>query len=335
MATIAIIGSGAVGSLYGARLARAGHAVRFLMRRDLTAVRERGLDVRSCDGDFRLHPVDAHATPESIGKVDWVICSLKATALDEAEALIRPCVGERTRVVALMNGLGIEDTFAGWLGRERVFGAMAFVCINRGAPGVVHHLDYGRVTVGHLQDDPSETQALYDLFASADVETLTAPNLRYARWEKLCWNIPFSGLSVAAGGVHTGTILATPELRALVAVLIAEVVAVANADLAAAGHDGRLDATAMTEKMLAQTATMGDYRPSMVIDYALGQAMEVDTILGAPLRRAVELGVATPAMQAFHALVAAADLHNRGAIERLRAEDVHPSKARATRGGVT
>src|SRR5262245_26115210 len=105
MATIAVIGSGAVGGYYGARLAQAGHDVRFLMRSDLDAVRRSGLRVFSPLGDFHLPAPRVAASPEEIGPVDWVICSLKATALEEAPALVAPCVGPDTRIVALMNGL--------------------------------------------------------------------------------------------------------------------------------------------------------------------------------------------------------------------------------------
>ena len=105
---IAIIGAGGVGCFYGARLAQCGHEVRFLMRRDLSAVRQTGLTIKSCDGDFHLKAA-AFGQSDEIGVVDLVVCALKATAMDSAEGLIRPCVGPDTRVLALMNGLGIEE----------------------------------------------------------------------------------------------------------------------------------------------------------------------------------------------------------------------------------
>jgi 2-dehydropantoate 2-reductase len=314
VATIAVIGAGAVGCYYGARLAQAGHEVRFLMRRDLEAVRQRGLDVRSCDGDFRLAPVSAFATSEEIGPVDWVICSLKTTSLDDARDLIAPCLGPETRIVALMNGLGIEQRLADWFGAGRIFGAMAFVCINRGEPGVVRHLKYGRLSIGHLLDDPAETGRLADLLQGAGLDVVVAPNLRWARWDKLCWNIPFNGLSVAAGGIGTEAITGDPPLRALAERAMREVVAAGNADLAAAGSDARLDPGEVVTRMFQLTDTMGDYHTSMVLDFAAGRPLEVETILGAPSRRAAELGVDAPVMAALYAIVRAADLRQRGII---------------------
>lgn len=307
MATIAVIGSGAVGSYYGALLARAGHDVRFLMRRDLQAVRERGLEIRSPLGDFHLDNLQALASAAEIGPVEWVICSLKATALADARGLVEPVLAEHTRVVALMNGLGVEDAFAAWAPPGRVFGAMAFVCLNRGEPGVVHHIDYGRVSIGHYLDDAVELAALRALLVSGDVDVTVAPNLRFARWEKLCWNVPFNGLSVAAGGVGTATILADSELSTVAECAMREVVAAANADLAAAGSDARLDAQDIVDRMFAQTRTMGDYRTSMMLDFVEGRPLEVEAILGNPVRRARELGVDTPVMAALYALVRALD----------------------------
>lgn len=312
MATIAVIGAGAVGGYYGARLAQHGHDVRFLMRKDLVAVREHGLRVFSRDGDFQLPTVSAFSSPEEIGPVDWVICSLKATAIEDAQRLVSPCAGPQTRIVALMNGLGIEERFASWFDPARVFGGMAFVCINRGEPGVIHHLDYGRISIGHFLDDPTETALLRDLLESGGIEVAVAPNLRYARWEKLCWNVPFNGLSVAGGGIGTQSIVADPELRATAETAMREVITAGNADLVALGSDARLDAAEIVSRMFALTETMGDYRTSMVIDYVFARELEVEAILGNPVRRARELGVETPTMGALYALVRHAGRVRRG-----------------------
>ena len=303
MATVAVIGAGAVGGYYGARLAQVGHDVRFLCRSDLEIVRRNGLRVHSKDGDFSLPRVQAFASSSEIGPVDWVICSLKATALEEARELVAPCVGSGTRVVALMNGLGVEARFAEWFGEERVFGGMAFVCINRGEPGVIHHLDYGRVSIGHVLDDPAETEALRQLFESGHIEVAVAPNLRYARWEKLCWNVPFNGLSVAGGGIGTRTILDSPLLRDTAERAMNDVVRAGNADLESAGSPARLDPAEVIPRMFALTETMGDYRTSMVIDYVMGRPLESEAILGNPVRRATELGVEVPTMATLYALV--------------------------------
>jgi 2-dehydropantoate 2-reductase len=312
VATVAVIGAGAVGCYYGARLARAGHDVRFLMRRDLEAVRARGLEVRSPEGGFRLEAVGAFAEPEAMGIADWVVCSLKTTSLAEAEALVRPCVGPETRVVALMNGYGVEQRFAEWFGPGRVFGAMAFVCINRREPGVVDHLKYGRLSVGHFEDDPEEAEELAAVLRSANLDVVVAPNLLHARWEKLCWNIPFNGLSVAAGGVTTQEIVDDATLRRVAEAAMRETVRVGNADLAAARSAARLDEDEVVGRLFGLTDTMGAYWTSMALDFRDGRPLEVESILGNPARRAAELGAAVPTVDALYALVRFAEASARG-----------------------
>ncbi len=304
MASVAVIGAGAVGSYYGARLAQAGHDVRFLLRRDYEAVAERGLRVESHHGDFVLERPTIARDPAEIGPVDWVLCGLKATSLDDAPALIRPCLSPDTRVLAIMNGLGIEEALAESLGSERIFGGLGFTCLNRGEPGTVHHYGYGQVAIAHLHDDPAELDRALALWQGAVVEVSSAPSLLRARWEKLCWNVPFNGLTVAAGGVTTEAVVTDAALREDAHALMEEVVAAGNAALAAAASPERIDGEAVITRMFALTDVMGPYRPSTLIDFLEGRAIEVDAIFAEPARRARALGVPTPRLDQLTALLA-------------------------------
>ena len=304
VASVAVIGAGAVGSYYGARLAQAGHDVRFLLRRDYEAVAARGLRVESHHGDFVLERPTIARDPSDIGPVDWVLCGLKATSLDDAPALIRPCLSPETRVLAIMNGLGIEEALAGLLGSERIFGGLGFTCINRGEPGVIHHYEYGQIAIAHLRDDPAELGRALALWEGATVEVSSAPSLLRARWEKLCWNVPFNGLTVSAGGVTTEAIVTDPALREEARALMEEVVAAGNAALGAAGSAERIVGEAVIARMFALTDVMGPYRPSTLIDFLEGRAIEVEAIFAEPARRARALGVPTPRMDSLAALLA-------------------------------
>src|SRR3954468_783382 len=133
--SIAIVGSGALGSYYGARLALAGNDVRFLMRGELAAVRERGLTLREKDGTHHLENVAAFATPEEIGAVDLVFITLKTTANAELARLLPPLLGPGTLVVTLQNGLGNEENVASVVGEQRVLGGLCFIAVTRSAPG--------------------------------------------------------------------------------------------------------------------------------------------------------------------------------------------------------
>jgi len=301
--SIAIIGSGAVGGYYGARLAEAGHDVHFLVRRDYHVVKFSGLKVTSPDGDFTVTCPSVATDSSEIGPVDWVICALKSTSISEAHKLVKPCVGPHTRILVLMNGLGLEDSFAGWFGPEHVFGGLAFTCINRGKPGYIHHFAYGTVTIGHYMDDPVELAKAMELWSAARVQVVPATSLLRARWEKLCWNIPFSGLCVAAGGITTDLILGNDYLRDAAVTLMEEVIAAGNADLTHHSEHIRIDRPSMIDSMLKKTSTMGAYKPSTMIDFVEERRMEIEAIFGEPLSRANSLDVPVPQLALLTALL--------------------------------
>jgi 2-dehydropantoate 2-reductase len=304
---VAVIGAGAVGSYYGGRLAEAGHDVHFLMRRDYGAVTSGGLHCTSPDGGFSLPAPHVARTPAEIGPVDWIVCALKATSIEAVPELVTPCLASGTRIFVLMNGLGLEERFGEWFGRERIFGGMAFTCVNRGEPGRVHHLAYGAVTIGHLLDDPAEVDRALALWAPARVDVSGTTSLRKSRWEKLCWNIPFNGLCVAAGGVSTDIVVGDPGLRAAARDTMREVIAAGNADLESRDESARLDGDAIVERMFALTDSIGPYRPSTMIDFVEGRPLEVAAIFDAPLTRARQLDVPTPHLQILAALLTVLD----------------------------
>jgi 2-dehydropantoate 2-reductase len=273
------------------------------VRRDYHAVTANGLKVTSPDGGFILTNPHIAQNSDEIGPADWVICALKSSSFLDAHKLVRPCVGPGTRILVLMNGLGLEEHFAGWFGAERIFGGLAFTCINRGKPGYIHHLAYGTVTIGHFQDSPAELEVALSLWSGSKVRVLPAPSLLRSRWEKLCWNIPFSGLCVAAGGITTDRVLSHQGLKAAALNLMEEVIAAGNADLEFHGEKVRIDHDSMIDSMFTRTSAMGAYRPSTMIDYVEGKAMEIEAMFAEPLRRAGSLGLCVPCLTLLTALL--------------------------------
>jgi 2-dehydropantoate 2-reductase len=297
--TIAIIGSGALGSYYGGRLAEHGHDVHFLLRSDYEAVVRKGLTVRSCHGDFVLPPGTLHVynTSQRMPRVDLVIVAIKATANDQYEALIRPLVKDNTQILTLQNGLGNEDRLAELFGAERILGGLAFVCVNRIAPGIIHHLDYGLIRVGEfVEGKTASAERIVSLFTQSGIECNLLKSLRYGRWEKLVWNVPFNGLG-AVLDMATDQLLGHPSGEKLVRRIMAEVLA------AAAALGIQLPAGAI-EQRIGLTRTMGSYRSSMQIDRTLGRPMEVEAILGEPVRAAERAGIKVPHMATLYHLAA-------------------------------
>jgi len=295
MSKVAVVGAGAVGTYYGARLAEHGHDVAFILRSDYSAVSERGITVNSKDGDIRLHSPRITRSAIELAETfqpDWILCALKATALSDAERLISPLIDADTRLLAIINGLGIEEEFAKWMDPKRVFGGLAFTCINRLEPSVINHLDYGPLTVTHLGDDPLELTLAMSLWEQVKVVTSIADSRLAARYLKLCWNIPFNGLCVLTGGVSTEVIMQEPHLRSLAEKIMREVIEIGNADLVNSMGEfaPQLD-NRVVDELMTMTDTMIDYKPSTMIDFVEGREMEIDAIFQVPLTRGLMLGV--------------------------------------------
>lgn len=292
---IAIIGSGAVGCYYGGRLVEGGNDVHFLMRSDLEAVRERGLQVKSVKGDFHLTNVNAYRTTLHIGACDLVIIALKATANPVLPDILPPLLKEDTVLVTLQNGLGNDGFLAENFGADRVVGGLCFVCINRTAPGVIEHTSQGMISLGDFTGS-GHAAAVAELFQRSGIDGRMVENLACEQWKKLVWNVPFNGLSIVAGGVDTEKILASPPLELLVRELMHEVVGAA----AELGHALPLS---LVDEMVTRTRTMGGYKPSSLIDYLEGREVEVEAIWGEPCRRATSAGAGAGRLEMLYHLI--------------------------------
>lgn len=306
MSSVAVVGAGAIGSYYGARLAEAGHDVRFLLRRDYEAVAAGGLSVSSPLGDLRLESPRIGRTPAELaamGPADWIVLGLKATALPALPDLAGPLLSEGTRVLAILNGLDIEERVSALLPGHGVFAGLGFIGVRRGEPGRIVHEEFGALNIAHYGDDAGELERARALFEGSKVETPLSPNRLRARWEKLGWNIPFNGLCVIAGGVAVDRIARDGAMWETARRAMREVIAAGNADLAARGDAERIDGAALAERYETMTQGMGPYRPSTAIDHAEGRPLEVEAIFDTPARRAAELGVEAPTMALFASVI--------------------------------
>ena len=291
---IAVVGTGALGDFYGGMLARQGYDVHFLLRSDYEVVRQKGLTVRSRQGDFHLEEVQCYRRPDDIGPVDLVFVGLKTTANQWYEELIGPLMREDGLVLTAQNGLGNEEQLAELFGPERVAGALAFVCCNRVAPGVIEHLDYGAIHLGNYGRGPDERLRRFcDMLNDSRVECKVIEELALGRWKKLVWNVPFNGLSTLLDRM-VNEIMADEGLRAWSHLLMEEVQAGARAQGLMIGDD-------FLEEMIADTDRMKPYYTSMHLDRRHRQPMEVESIIGEPLRRGQQRGAAMPAMAELYA----------------------------------
>jgi 2-dehydropantoate 2-reductase len=308
---IAVVGCGALGSFYGAKLLRAGQEVHFLLRSDYEIVQREGLRVTSGEGEFQVRPHCAKR-PEEIGKADLILIGLKTTANHEFPRLLPPLTAPETIHLTLQNGLGNEARLAALFGPENVLGGNCFVCLNRVAPGIIQHLAYGKIVLGEYQRPPlPRTELVCELFRHAGVECEVTPELERARWEKLVWNIPFNGLGVASAAGYeavlrgsvdptlplrppfsTEQLLAEPDWEKLVRELMHEVILGAKAS-------GFEMAAELAEKLVGRTRQMGAYKASTLLDFERGRPLELESLFLEPLRQARRSGMALPRWEAL------------------------------------
>ena len=294
---IGVVGAGAIGCFYGAKLLKAGYDVHFLMRRDLATVRERGLRIRSEGRELHLPAVNAYESSAEIGECDVVIIAVKTTSNYALPEILKPMVGRKTAILTLQNGLGNEEFLAGHYGSERIMGGLCFVCLNRVDYGVVEHLGYGNVSIGEHGGAPRDrTTTMVAALREAGIEAKAVVDLEEERWRKLVWNVPFNGLSIAGGGITVDQILFDPGLLTIALGLMREVAAAARAF----DYEIKDD---FLESRVANTRLMGAYKPSSLLDYLAGREVEVESIWGEPLRAARSRGVSTPRLEMLYGLL--------------------------------
>jgi 2-dehydropantoate 2-reductase len=292
MRTYAIVGTGALGGFYGAKLQRAGVDVHFLLNSDYQHVKQSGLVVESIDGDFTLPSVNAYDRADRMPACDVVVICLKTTHNLVLPAILPDLVKPNSVILVLQNGLGTESEIAQILPQHAIIGGLCFICSNKVGPGRIRHLDYGEIKLGAYADGyqaveitPMMVEIAAD-FRAAGVAISLSPDLLLARWQKLVWNIPYNGLSVVLDAT-TDRLMGDPDTSVLVAQLMHEV------QLAAAAYRRDISEE-FIEGMLAYTLKMTPYRTSMKIDYDEGRALEIEAMFGQPLQFARDRGVDLP-----------------------------------------
>jgi 2-dehydropantoate 2-reductase len=298
---IAVVGCGAMGSVYAGLLAAAGHEVWAIdrWREHVEAIRARGLRVEGASGDRR---VALHATTDAAapGRCDLVIIATKAMHVEEAAASARPLLGPPTVVVSIQNGLGGPEAAARVLGRERVtVGVVGGFGASIRAPGHAHHNGWELVRLGELEGPVTpRLERVAEVWRSAGFRVRCFDDIDQLVWEKLICNVGFSG-TCAVTERTVIEVIEDPDAWAVASGCAKEAFLVARA------RGIRLDFDDPVEYVRAFGAKIPRARPSMLLDHLAGRMSEIDWINGAipPAARAV--GLAAPYNEAISALVRA------------------------------
>ncbi|WP_028862646.1 2-dehydropantoate 2-reductase [Psychromonas aquimarina] len=296
---ILVIGAGAIGAYYGARLAQAGADVSVVVRSDYDGLIEKGeYTIQSHQGDFSFKPSQILKTPGDFqGTADYVIVATKVLPGIDSRELLKDVVSDSTTIVLLQNGVEIEAPIQQAFPNTEIISGLCFICVNRVEPGVIDHQDYGHLVIGaYPQGKTERVQLLGDLFNRAGVQCEVSDHVQQARWVKLVWNAPYNPISVLAGGVDTQVIMANENAAKLVRDIMEEVYAVAKAVGAEFDYG-------VLQQNIDRTLKMCPYKPSMLLDYEAGREMEVESILGNAVKAARRVKAATPHMDSTYALL--------------------------------
>ena len=290
----AVIGTGAVGGYFGAKLAKAGHEVHFLLHSDYEYVREHGMQIDSYRGSFHLDHVHAHRTTDDMPQCDVVIVGLKTTRNELLRELLPPVLHEHSLVLLIQNGIGVEADVQKMLPGVALAGGMAFICSAKVGPGHINHQFYGRINLGNYScHDQHPVDSLIEELHAADIG---AVEMEYneARWHKALWNMPFNGMTVALE-CQTDELLDNPDTCELVRQQMLEVIGAARALGVKSMTDDMADA------MIASTRKMVPYSPSMKLDHDYHRPMEIYYLYTRPIEEAARAGFAMPRLKMLEA----------------------------------
>ena len=310
---IVIAGAGAIGGYIGARLAKAGaDVVLFARGPHLRAMEERGLRVVSADGDFEVRPA-VTGDLSAIGTADVVFLGVKAHGLTGLAPSLRQLFKPETVVVSTQNGIpwwyfqghggeldGLRlehvdpgGVIAAAIEPERVVGSLAYFATDVAEPGVIHHTEGNKMSLGEPNGTRTDrSKAIAEALIAAGLRCPVSTRFRHEIWVKLLGNVAFNPISALTGGTleqlvrHAGT-------AALVREIMAETEAVA-------GKLG-IELSISIDQRMAGAEKVGAHKTSMLQDYEAGRPMELDAVVGAVIELGHRLGVPTPATRAMYA----------------------------------
>jgi len=291
---VAVMATGALGGYFGARLAQAGHEVRFVARgRQLEALRASGLRVESPLGDVHLPNVEATDDPGEIGTVDLVLFAVKLWDTLAAAEAIEPLLGRESAVVSFQNGVVKDDILAQTLGAEHVIGGVSYIAATIGEPGLIRHSGtLAKLVFGEYDGSLSpRVRQFRDACAESGIDAEISDRIEQAIWEKFVFLVGLSATTSLARS-PIGPIRSHPRTRAFLHDAMEEVVQVARTlgvPLPAAYADERL---AFADQLPAGMTS------SMHHDLENGNRLEVAWLSGDVVERGARLGVATPCNRA-------------------------------------
>ena len=298
---IAVMGTGAVGGYFGAKLAAAGDDVVFIARRrHLPGLRCNGLRIESYNGDLHVRNGLFTDSPADAGVVDLVLFCVKSYDTTEAAAALAPMISKQTAILSLQNGIDNPDKIAGFWGTERTLAGVVYIGAQVSAPGVIQHSSGGKIVLGPISGHPGDTAHKVEQGLSrAAIPCAISAAIEQVQWAKLLWNAPFCAISCLTRST-VREIVESEALTNLALDCMKEVQAAARTR----GIDLK---TELFDQTLAFSRGLGDFKTSMRQDLEAGKPLEYDALNGFVMRLLEQAGEQAPINRVFHSTLSFLD----------------------------
>ena len=302
---IAVVGAGAMGSLFGAMLAQAGNQVWLydVWLEHVHAINQDGLRIER-EGQTRTVDLKATSDPAQIGRADLVIIFVKSTQTRTAAETARDLAGSEGAVMTLQNGMGNADVIAEFIEPDRILAGTTSHGATMLGAGCIRHAGIGATTIGSWAAGGAGRERagkIADFFNQAGIETQAVDEVRRVIWDKLLINVGINAIT-ALSGIKNGQILDLEITRELSRAAVEEAMAVARAK----AINIKSNAVDIVFKVAQATAAN---RSSMGQDVDNKRQTEIPAINGFIVREAKKLGIATPVNFALTALVETVQSH--------------------------
>jgi 2-dehydropantoate 2-reductase len=302
---IAVMGSGAVGGYFGAKLAAAGHELIFIARgHHLEVMRQRGLRIDSPNGNLQIERAAFTDSRDELNAVDLVLFCVKSYDTQTAAQALAPLIGDGTMILSLQNGVDNADKLASFWGEQRIFAGVVYIAAQLESPGVIQHSNGGKIILGQLDGAIGAAAELIEqILSGAGIPCALSTNIRTVQWAKLLWNAPFCAISCLTGA-NVAQIIESEALTQLAAECMAEV-------QAAARTRGVELSRILFDETIAFSRGLGVFKPSMLQDFEARKPLEYEAFNGVVFKLLRHAGEAAPINQSFYALLQQLDKKNR------------------------
>ena len=296
---IAVIGCGAMGSVYAALLGDAGNEVWAIdtWREHVEAIKAKGLRVEGASGD-RTVRVNASTNAADAGECELIIVATKASGVAAAAQTAKSIAGPNSVILTIQNGLGAADRIAQSIDTSQVMiGVVGGFGASMKAPGHAHHNGMQLVRIGEMNGGVSDRlEQVVAAWSGAGFTAKGYADIHQMIWEKLICNVAYSGPG-ALMGLTTGQMQAHPSAWAISLACAREADAVARAQGITLGYE---DVDTYVRDFGAK---MPDARASMLQDHMASRASEIDAINGAVSLEAAKVGMTAPVNELVSQLV--------------------------------